>query len=45
MMTFIDSVVTGMATGLGSAIGTYIATRHVVSEMEKFENRLMKKVK
>ena len=43
-MTFFDSVVTGLATGLGSAIGTYLATKHVVRRMEAIENKMLRKL-
>jgi len=45
IMTFIDSVITGLAVGLGSTIGTYLASRHVISKMEKFEKMLANKLK
>jgi len=44
-MTFIDSVITGLAVGLGSTIGSYIAARYAISKVEKIEKKLISKLK
>ena len=35
-------IVNGLFTGLGTAIGNYIANRHLVKQIEKFEEKLKK---
>lgn len=42
-MTFFDSVITGLATGMGSAIGTYVATKAVVRNIERLEKEILRK--
>jgi len=39
-MTAIESILTGIFTGLGSAIGTYLATRTFIKNFERIEKKL-----
>lgn len=44
-MTFIDTVVTGLATGLGAALGTWLANRGIIKRLERYERKLKRRVK
>lgn len=39
-MTFIDSMITGVAVGMGSGIGGYIATRYAIIHIERFNSHI-----
>jgi len=40
---YIGLAITGMFTGLGSAIGNYFATKHIIENINKIKNKFTKK--
>ena len=40
MVEWIAVVMNGLFIGLGTAIGNYFATKHVISKIEKIEDKL-----
>lgn len=37
---FINNVTNGFSVGIGSALGTYLVTRHFIKRMENLEKKL-----
>jgi hypothetical protein len=42
---YIGLAINGVFTGLGSALGSYIATKHILERMEKLSKRIRRKKK
>lgn len=38
--TLLTAMITGIFVGLGSTVGAYIANRHIVKTLEKFEKAI-----
>lgn len=43
--TYLTLVIDGLFTGLGVAVGTYIAQNRFINQLEKIENRILEKIK
>lgn len=38
-MTFFDTVINGLATGMGAAIGSYLSTKYVIDHTDKIRKK------
>ena len=45
LTNFIGLALTGLFTGIGAALGSYLANRHIIERTERVINRLTKSVK
>lgn len=44
-MTFMETVVNGLATGLGCAVGTWLSQRAIIKHLERLEKKFKEMVK
>jgi hypothetical protein len=42
MPTYIEIAINGLFTGLGAAVGTYLATKYVITHTNKLHRRISK---